>query len=29
MEECGFITRMPVTITVERGRIVIETQINL
>ncbi|MFP1892171.1 SymE family type I addiction module toxin [Lonsdalea quercina] len=29
LEECGFITRMPVTITVERGRIVIETQINL
>ncbi|KMK85015.1 hypothetical protein KCQ_05741, partial [Pectobacterium atrosepticum ICMP 1526] len=25
----GFITGMPVTVTVERGRIIIETQINL
>ncbi|WP_223257649.1 SymE family type I addiction module toxin [Pectobacterium peruviense] len=29
LEESGFITRMPVTVTVERGRIIIETQINL
>ncbi|WP_334584895.1 SymE family type I addiction module toxin [Pectobacterium cacticida] len=29
MEESGFITAMPVTVTVERGRIIIETQINL
>ncbi|UUE59857.1 type I toxin-antitoxin system SymE family toxin [Pectobacterium aroidearum] len=29
MEECGFITGMPVTVTVERGRIIIETEINL
>nr|WP_327062257.1 SymE family type I addiction module toxin [Lonsdalea quercina] len=29
LEECGFITGMPVTVTVERGRIIIETQINL
>ncbi|WP_225182582.1 SymE family type I addiction module toxin [Pectobacterium aroidearum] len=28
-EECGFITGMPVTVTVERGRIIIETQSNL
>ncbi|MEI7410015.1 SymE family type I addiction module toxin [Pectobacterium aroidearum] len=28
-EESGFITGMPVTVTVERGRIIIETQINL
>ncbi|BES85883.1 hypothetical protein PEC302107_41140 [Pectobacterium araliae] len=28
-EECGFITGIPVTVTVERGRIIIETQINL
>ncbi|MGI8474541.1 SymE family type I addiction module toxin [Pectobacterium brasiliense] len=28
MEESGFITGMPVTVTVERGRIIIETQIN-
>ncbi|WP_257982016.1 type I toxin-antitoxin system SymE family toxin [Pectobacterium aroidearum] len=27
--ESGFITGMPVTVTVERGRIIIETQINL
>ncbi|MFT8212364.1 MAG: SymE family type I addiction module toxin [Symbiopectobacterium sp.] len=29
LEESGFITGMPVTVTVERGRIIIETQINL
>nr|WP_232625573.1 type I toxin-antitoxin system SymE family toxin [Pectobacterium parmentieri] len=29
MEECGFITGMSVTVTVERGRIIIEMQINL
>ncbi|XBW60921.1 type I toxin-antitoxin system SymE family toxin [Pectobacterium aroidearum] len=29
MEESGFITGMPVTVTMERGRIIIETQINL
>ncbi|MFP9462566.1 SymE family type I addiction module toxin [Pectobacterium brasiliense] len=29
MEEPGFITGMPVTVTVERGRIIIERQINL
>ncbi|QCR06831.1 SymE family type I addiction module toxin [Brenneria nigrifluens] len=29
LEECGFMTGMPVTVTVERGRIIIETQINL
>ncbi|WP_071531128.1 SymE family type I addiction module toxin [Pectobacterium wasabiae] len=29
LEECGFITGMPVTVAVERGRIIIETQINL
>ncbi|MEF9678767.1 SymE family type I addiction module toxin [Pectobacterium aroidearum] len=29
MEESGFIIGMPVTVTVERGRIIIETQINL
>ncbi|MEI7410013.1 hypothetical protein [Pectobacterium aroidearum] len=29
MEECRFITGMPATVTVERGRIIIETQINL
>ncbi|MBI0473509.1 type I addiction module toxin, SymE family [Pectobacterium parmentieri] len=29
MEESGFITGMPITITVERGRLVIETEINL
>ncbi|MDE8757552.1 SymE family type I addiction module toxin [Pectobacterium polaris] len=28
LEESGFITGMPVTVTVERGRIIIETQIN-
>lgn len=29
LEELGFITGMPVTVTVERGRIIIETEINL
>ncbi|MDY4378085.1 MULTISPECIES: SymE family type I addiction module toxin [Pectobacterium] len=29
MEESGFITGMPVTVTMERGRIIIERQINL
>ncbi|MCA6968138.1 type I toxin-antitoxin system SymE family toxin [Pectobacterium carotovorum] len=29
LEESGFITGMPITVTVERGRIVIETEINL
>nr|WP_240822914.1 MULTISPECIES: SymE family type I addiction module toxin [Pectobacterium] len=29
MEESGFMTGMPITVTVERGRIVIETEINL
>nr|WP_237613391.1 SymE family type I addiction module toxin [Pectobacterium parmentieri] len=29
MEESGFITGMPITITVERSRLVIETEINL
>ncbi|WP_373412768.1 SymE family type I addiction module toxin [Pectobacterium brasiliense] len=29
LEESSFITEMPVTITVERGRIIIETQTNL
>ncbi|MCG8708029.1 type I toxin-antitoxin system SymE family toxin [Brenneria sp. 4F2] len=29
LEESGFITGMPVTVTVVRGRIIIETQINL
>ncbi|WP_254900293.1 SymE family type I addiction module toxin [Lonsdalea iberica] len=29
LEECGFITRRPLTVTVGRGRIIIETQINL
>ncbi|MFP1762736.1 SymE family type I addiction module toxin [Lonsdalea quercina] len=29
LEESGFITGMPVTVTVERGRVIIETQINL
>ncbi|MGR6770992.1 SymE family type I addiction module toxin [Pectobacterium brasiliense] len=29
LEECGFIIGMPVTVTVGRGRIIIETQINL
>nr|WP_232427895.1 SymE family type I addiction module toxin [Pectobacterium parmentieri] len=29
MEESGFMTGMPITITVERGRLVIEAEINL
>nr|WP_235778075.1 SymE family type I addiction module toxin [Pectobacterium wasabiae] len=29
MEESGFMTGMPITVTVERGRLVIETEINL
>ncbi|WP_230856804.1 SymE family type I addiction module toxin [Pectobacterium parmentieri] len=29
LKECGFITGMPVTVTVDLGRIIIETQINL
>ncbi|WP_254901620.1 SymE family type I addiction module toxin [Lonsdalea britannica] len=29
LEESGFMTEMPITVTVERGRIVIETEINL
>ncbi|MFP1743431.1 SymE family type I addiction module toxin [Lonsdalea quercina] len=29
LEESGFITGMPVTVTVGRGRIIIETQIHL
>ncbi|MBN3142501.1 type I addiction module toxin, SymE family [Pectobacterium brasiliense] len=29
LEESGFITGMPVTVTVERGMIIIERQINL
>ncbi|WP_244322011.1 SymE family type I addiction module toxin [Pectobacterium odoriferum] len=29
LKELGFITGIPVTVTVERGRIIIETQINL
>nr|WP_232487937.1 SymE family type I addiction module toxin [Pectobacterium parmentieri] len=29
MEESGFMTGMPITVTVERGRIVVETEINL
>nr|WP_240844359.1 SymE family type I addiction module toxin [Pectobacterium aquaticum] len=29
MEESGFMTGMPITVTVERGRIVIETEINV
>ncbi|MEI7172810.1 type I toxin-antitoxin system SymE family toxin [Pectobacterium parmentieri] len=29
MEECGSITGMPVTVMMERGRIIIETEINL
>ncbi|WP_413556456.1 SymE family type I addiction module toxin [Brenneria sp. L3-3Z] len=28
LEETGFLTGMPITVTVERGRIVIETGIN-
>ncbi|AYG99805.1 type I toxin-antitoxin system SymE family toxin [Pectobacterium parmentieri] len=29
LEESRFITRMPIAVTVERGRLVIETEINL
>ncbi|MFJ5481492.1 SymE family type I addiction module toxin [Pectobacterium carotovorum] len=29
LKELGFITGIPVTVTVERGRIIIETEINL
>ncbi|MBN3265633.1 SymE family type I addiction module toxin [Pectobacterium brasiliense] len=29
LEESGFMTGMPITITVERGRLIIETEINL
>ncbi|AYH03388.1 type I toxin-antitoxin system SymE family toxin [Pectobacterium parmentieri] len=29
LKMCGFIAGMPMTVTVERGRIIIETQINL
>ncbi|MEQ9885897.1 SymE family type I addiction module toxin [Pectobacterium zantedeschiae] len=29
LEESGFMTGMPITITVDRGRIIVETQINL
>lgn len=29
LEESGFMTGMPITVTVERGRLVIETEINL
>ncbi|MFP1767485.1 SymE family type I addiction module toxin [Lonsdalea quercina] len=29
LEVSGFMTGMPITVTVERGRIVIETEINL
>nr|WP_264292996.1 type I toxin-antitoxin system SymE family toxin [Pectobacterium aquaticum] len=29
MEESGFMTEMPITVTVERGRLIIETEINL
>ncbi|MEI7023250.1 type I toxin-antitoxin system SymE family toxin [Pectobacterium parmentieri] len=29
MKKCGFIAGMPMTVTVERGRIIIEMQINL
>ncbi|MGK4330140.1 SymE family type I addiction module toxin [Lonsdalea quercina] len=29
LEASGFMTGMPITITVERGRLVIETEINL
>ncbi|KHN49146.1 SymE family type I addiction module toxin [Pectobacterium fontis] len=29
LEESGFMTGMPITVAVERGRIVIETEINL
>ncbi|WP_322788155.1 SymE family type I addiction module toxin [Pectobacterium wasabiae] len=29
IKESGFITGMPITVTVERGKLVIETEINL
>lgn len=29
LEDSGFMTGMPITVTVERGRIVIETEINV
>ncbi|UKY59737.1 MULTISPECIES: SymE family type I addiction module toxin [Pectobacterium] len=29
LEESGFITRIPVTVTVKQGKIIIKTQINL
>ncbi|MFP1918856.1 SymE family type I addiction module toxin [Lonsdalea quercina] len=29
LEECGFITRMPVTVTVKKGKKIIEPKINL
>ncbi|PWD56532.1 hypothetical protein DF211_22420 [Pectobacterium parmentieri] len=29
LEESGFMTGMPITMTVERGRLIIETEINL
>ncbi|MEQ9770326.1 SymE family type I addiction module toxin [Pectobacterium jejuense] len=29
LEDSGFITGMPITVTVECGRIIIETEINL
>ncbi|MBI0552767.1 type I toxin-antitoxin system SymE family toxin [Pectobacterium parmentieri] len=29
LEASGFMTGMPITVTVERGRLVIETEINL
>ncbi|MEQ9939373.1 SymE family type I addiction module toxin [Pectobacterium polonicum] len=29
LEESGFMTGMPITVTVERGRIAIETEIDL
>ncbi|WP_395303119.1 SymE family type I addiction module toxin [Pectobacterium zantedeschiae] len=29
MEESGFMTEIPITITVERGKLIIETEINL
>ncbi|WP_227001638.1 SymE family type I addiction module toxin [Pectobacterium parmentieri] len=29
LEESGFMTGMPITVTVERGRLIIETEINL
>ncbi|RYC39814.1 hypothetical protein DEH81_17810 [Pectobacterium zantedeschiae] len=29
LEESGFMTEIPITITVERGKLIIETEINL